>query len=273
MILKNNINSSLPIGIIDSGIGGLSVVKYIKNIIPNEQIIYFGDTKNMPYGNKHKKIIQYYSLNIIEFLIKKKCKAIIIACNSIASNALEAIKKKIPKNIILLDVISPIIKNYSFINFKKLGIIATKATIKSNIFFNNIKKRNLNLKIIQISAPLLASIIENGSSERIINKYINYYLGNKKLKKIDSLILACTHYNIIKKQIYNYYNNKIKLIDSTKIISKQIYEKLKELNLLSKKVQKKDIFYVSKLTNNFIKTINIFFGEKKIIPINIFNYK
>lgn len=266
------INSSLPIGIIDSGIGGLTIAKYIKDIIPNEQIIYFGDTKYMPYGNKNKKIIQYHSLNIIDFLIKKKCKSIVIACNSISSNALSEIKQKIPKNIILFDVISPIVNNYSFFNLKKLGIIGTKATIESNIFFN-IKKRNPKLEIIQIATPLLATIIEKGYSKNRINNYLRYNLGNKKLKGIDALILACTHYNIIEKEIKNYYNNKIKLINSTKILSQEIYKKLKSYNILSKKIIKKDIFYVSMLTNNFIKQINLFFTTNKIIPINILNKK
>lgn len=269
-ILNQNINNSLPIGILDSGIGGLIIAKYIKNIMPNEQIIYFGDTKNMPYGNKEKKIIQYFSIQIIKFLIKKKCKAIVIACNSISSNSLEEIKKIFSKNIIIFDVISPIIKNYSFLNFKKLGIIATNATIQSNIFFN-IKKKYKKLKIIQISAPLLASIIEKGSYNNVINNYLSYYLGNKKLQGIDSLILACTHYNIIKKEINNYYNNKIELIDSTKILSDEIYKKLKKNKLLSTKNIKKDIFYASILTNNFIKNVNIFFGKSKILYKNILN--
>lgn len=268
MILKNNKKSSFPIGIIDSGIGGLTIAKYIKNIMPNEQIIYFGDTKNMPYGNKNKKLIQYYSLNIINFLLKKQCKAIVIACNSIASTSLLEIIKQIPKNIILFDVISPIIKNYSFFNLKKLGILATEATIKSNIFFN-IEKKNTNLKIIQISAPLLATIIEKGDYNKYINNYLNDYLGNIKLKGIDALILGCTHYNLIEKEIKNYYNNKIVLINSTKILSEEIYNKLKIFKLLSKKNIEKDIFYVSMLTNNFVKKINIFFGKKKIIHINI----
>lgn len=268
MLLKNNnINASLPIGILDSGVGGLTIAKYIKYIIPNEQIIYFGDTKNMPYGNKDKNLIQYYSLKIIKFLIQQKCKAIVIACNSIASNSLEIIQEIIPQNIILFDVISPIIHTYSFINIKQLGIIATEATINSNIFFS-IKKKNPNIEIIPIGIPLLATMIEKNNSKKKIINYLKYYLDNKNLKDIDALLLACTHYYIMKNEIYNYYNNKIKLIDSRKLLAQQIYHELKKLQLLSPITIKKDIFYVSMLTNNFIEKINIFFKEKNIILVN-----
>lgn len=271
MILKNNnINSSLPIGIIDSGVGGLTIAKYLKSIIPNEQIIYFGDTKNMPYGNKDKNMIQYYSLKIINFLIQQKCKAIVIACNSIASNSLQVIRQNLPQNVILFDVISPIIQTYSFINIKKLGIIATEATINSNIFFS-IKNKNPNIEIIPIAIPLLATMIEKKSSKKNIINYLKDYLGNKKLKNIDSLLLACTHYYIIKNEIFDYYNNKIQLIDSRKLLVTQIYHELNKFELLSKVTIKKDIFYVSMLTNNFIEKINIFFKEKNIILVNSFD--
>lgn len=266
-------NLSQPIGIFDSGIGGLTIVKNIKKLIPNEQIIYFGDIKYMPYGNKSKYFIEDRTKSIINFFIKKNCKSIIIACNSITSNTFYIIKNIIPNNIKIFNVIDPIIDKKLYNNYKKIGIIATSVTVKSNIYRKKLQKIIPNLEIVQIATPLLALIIEKGiyKNNKILNKILNFYLKNNKLENIDALILACTHYHIIDNEIKKFFNHKIYLLDITNIIAYKIYKHLKYFNFLSKKKSKKiDIFYASILTKNFIDNVKFFCGEKnKIMHLNI----
>ena len=132
-------NAEDPIGIFDSGIGGLTVAHAITKILPNEKIVYFGDTQHLPYGNKSPKKINYYSAKIVDFLFKKKCKAIIIACNTVSSIALKKLEKKTKNRCVLFNVIDPVVK-YVSTNFtiKNIGVIGTPVTIASNIY----KKKN-----------------------------------------------------------------------------------------------------------------------------------
>lgn len=259
-----------PIGIFDSGIGGLLIVKEMKKQMPYENFIYFGDTKNMPYGNKSKNFIIEHSIKLVTFLYKKKCKALLIACNSITSNALDIIIKKFRKKILIFNVIDPIIKKDIFLSSKKIGILATPATVKSNFYIKNIKKHSKNLDIIQVSAPLLAYFIEKNIKFKNIKNYvIKNYL--EKLGSIDTLILACTHYLFIKEEIKNYYyNKKVRLIDIQKIVTKEIKNNLYKNELLSFNIKRIKyssslIFYNSKISSSFKKIVYNLFGKKVLI--------
>ena len=151
--MKNN----NPIGIFDSGIGGLTIARAIKRKLPNESLIYFGDTQHLPYGDKSSKSIVFFSEQIINFLRTKKCKAIIVACNS-ASSYLPISADC--QNI--FNVIDPVIKYLKKFKKLKIGIIGTKATISSKVYFNKIKSLNRELSVEQMSTPLLVPMIEEG---------------------------------------------------------------------------------------------------------------
>ena len=131
-----------PIGVFDSGIGGLTVVKALKKYMPHEQIIYYGDTAHFPFGDKSPELIYKYSKKIVEFLVSKGCKAIVVACNSASSNALIDLKKIIPSHIEIFDVIGPFVDYFEGKNYQKVGLIATRATINSNAYLNLIKKKS-----------------------------------------------------------------------------------------------------------------------------------
>ncbi|AGD98289.1 glutamate racemase [Blattabacterium sp. (Blatta orientalis) str. Tarazona] len=264
-----------PIGIFDSGIGGLLIAKEIKNYMPNECIIYFGDTKNMPYGNKSKEFIRNHSMKIASFLYEKKCKAIVIACNSIVSNALDVIQKKFLKKILIFNVIEPIVKNKVLISSKRIGIMATPATIRSNFYQKNIKKYCPNLDIVQISMPLLATIIENGFEKKKINYLIKNYLNHFKSIEIDTLLLACTHYLFLKKEIDNFFREKVRIIDIQKIVVQEIKKKLYENNLLClhSTWNNNPIFYTSSSISPFFnEQIKILFGKETLVKRHLFNF-
>ncbi|WP_185871851.1 glutamate racemase [Blattabacterium cuenoti] len=262
-----------PIGIFDSGIGGLLIAKEMKIQMPNEDFIYFGDTKNMPYGEKSKEFIRGNSINIASFLYKKKCKALVIACNSIASNALDLIQKKFHRKILIFNVIDPVAKNTIFLSYKRIGIIATPATIHSNYYTKKIKKHYHHLDVVQIPTPLLAPIIENGWEIKKINSIVKNYLN--RLRSIDAILLACTHYLFLKKEIENFYHGEVHLIDIQKIVVKEIKEKLSEKKLLClyPTYNKFPIFYTSSpIPFFFKKKVRILFGKKVFFKTHIFNY-
>ena len=254
--------SSNPIGIFDSGIGGLTIANAIKEKLPNENIIYFGDTKHLPYGEKSETAIRDYSLKIAKYLEKKKCKIIIIACNSASSVAFDHISKEI-SSIPIYNVIDPVVNTLcdKFEN-KKIGVIGTKATINSGIYQEKIKNKTSS-KVFSLDTPLLAPMIEEGFfNQEISMSIIKKYLDNKLIKNIDTLILACTHYPLIKKQITEYYNNKVKVIDSSSITADYIKAELQKKKITNKHIKTNYKFIVSNLTESFSKSATYFFREK-----------
>ncbi|WP_185856378.1 glutamate racemase [Blattabacterium cuenoti] len=256
-----------PIGIFDSGIGGLLIAKEIKIHMPNEYIIYFGDNANMPYGEKSKEFIKKCSMKIAYFLYKKNCKAIVIACNTMVTNSLDIIQKEFCKKILIFNVVEPVIK--TLVSSKKVGLMATPATIRSNFFKKEIEKyfHHLNLDLIQIETPLLAPIIENGLDKKKINSVIESYL--KHLQSIDTLLLACTHYLFFKHEIDSFYHGKVRVIDVQKIVVQYIQKKLHENNLLSIHSTKNPIFYTSSSASSFFqKQVKLIFGKEVFFKQN-----
>jgi glutamate racemase len=253
--------SENPIGIFDSGIGGLTIAHAIKNKLPNESLIYFGDTKHLPYGEKSEQAIKDYSLKIAEFLKKNNCKAIIIACNSASSTAYNHIKKNI-NSIPIYNVIDPIVSFISKKYFnKKVGVIGTKATIQSGIYKNKLLEKNSSLSVASLETPLLAPMIEEGFfNQEISSTIIKNYLNDKKLDKIDILVLACTHYPLIQNEIISFYN-KIDVIDSSKIIADYIHEELSKSKILNQANKARFNFIISNFTESFSNSANVFFKE------------
>lgn len=257
-------HATQPIGIFDSGVGGLTVAKEIKRLLPHENIIYFGDTKHLPYGDKSKETIVGYSVKIAQFLLDMNCKAIVIACNTATGNALKEIKDVVGHQAFLFDVISPVAEKVAYGLNQSVGVIATKATVNSGVYKKSIHKHNQSIKVHQLATPLLVPIIEEGLSKHPISKLvIEHYLLNSKLKNIDSLILGCTHYPLLVNEVKQFYQNKVQIIDSPKLVAHHVKAILESKNKLnSEKNQAYYHFYLSDLSKNFQKTTKKFFGNK-----------
>ncbi|MCC6251951.1 MAG: glutamate racemase [Bacteroidia bacterium] len=262
--------SKSPIGIFDSGIGGLTVARAINKIMPNEQLIYFGDTAHFPYGEKSPDSIKYYALRISDFLLKQNCKMIVIACNTASSVAYQTVKNQAGNKALVVSVIEPVVNNVAN-QYKqgKIGVIATKGTIKSDIYNKRLKELNTSLQVSSVATPLLAPMIEEGFYNNNISRtVINSYLLKPKLKNIDALILACTHYPLIRPEIEEYYKQKVKIIDSAEIVAEHVYALLKEHRLLNKDQGEKSKFYVSDYTDSFAKSTKIFYNNKIKLQYN-----
>lgn len=267
-ILKAN----QPIGIFDSGIGGLTVAKAVVEQLPGESIIYFGDTAHLPYGDKSAKTIQSYANRIVDFLLEHKVKLILIACNSASAAAYDLLKDYVGDRAILLNVIDPVV-DFLGINCrdKCVGLIGTKLTVSSQSYQQKIAKLAKQIDLRALPTPLLVPIIEEGFFEHeLIDLALAEYLAHSTLQDIDALILGCTHYSIIKKNITNFYKNKIEIIDAAKIVASFVKTKLTSKDLLSS-AKPAHHFYVSDYTESFAKGARLFFGEDiKVELKNIF---
>jgi glutamate racemase len=262
-----------PIGIFDSGVGGLTVAHAIKQILPGESIIYFGDTAHLPYGDKSAEAIKFYSQRITEFLLDYNSKVVLVACNSASASAFDSLKKDFQEKTILLDVIDPVVDYLSSRNFKKIGVIGTKRTISSGTYEKKLKDKAPSTKVVSMATPLFVPMIEEGFIfDDISNAIIRTYLSNESLAGIEALILGCTHYPIIRNQISKFFNFNIEVIDSARIVSIILRDILDKKNLLNDSGTAKDQFFISDYTKYFEKIAKMFFeGEINLKKADIWS--
>ncbi len=251
-----------PIGIFDSGIGGLTVANAIHRYLPEERLIYFGDTVHLPYGDKSADAIRYYSLKISKFLLEQHCKMIVIACNSASSAAYDMLLDFFEGKALFVNVVDPLVNAVISRGYQNVGVIATKATINSSIYRNKIKSLNQKIRVNQLATPLLAPMIEEGFYSGSISKsVIENYLSHPDLRDIDALLLACTHYPLIREEIDAFYSGRVAILDSTDVVKDEVVRILSEENLLCSKRNAADTFFVSDFTNSFEETAKNFYGE------------
>jgi len=269
------------IGVFDSGIGGLTVVKKIFEILPEYQILYFGDTARTPYGNRGAEVIKRYSLEAINFLIKKGAKIIIIACNTVSSVAYDFLKQKI--KISLFEVVTPAVEKAIEITLKnpkypkravkRIGVIGTRATIDSKIYKKLIENKTTKIKVFQKAAPLLVPLIEEGWLKRMETKRIvKKYLYPLKFAQIDTLILACTHYPIIKNLIKIKIGKRVNIVDSGEEVVYKLKKYLESNSAVAKELIKgnQHKFFVSDLTSHNQQIANYWLQRKiKLEKINL----
>lgn len=253
-----------PIGIFDSGIGGLTVVKEIIQALPNEDIVYFGDTARVPYGNKSAQTIIGFSVENVKFLLKFGVKLIIVACNTSSSLALPALRTKF--KLPILGVISSAVRKAVKISPKgRIGIIATRATVKSRCYQREIKKIERRTKAFVQACPLFVPLVEEGwTNERITLEVAQRYLAPLLKKDIDTLILGCTHYPLLKNVLRKTVGKRIKFVDSAEELTEEVKTQLRQKGLTADKRRKgRCRFYVSDEPIHFQK-VGRRFLEKRI---------
>jgi len=254
-----------PIGMFDSGVGGLTVAHAIKQVLPAENLIYFGDTAHLPYGDKSAESVTYYSRKISDFLLEKNCKVVLVACNTASATAFDSLAGHIGDQAHLINVIDPVVEYVKQNNgFNKIGVIGTKGTINSGTYEKKLNQSLPDTGVISLATPLFVPMIEEGFIfDDISNAIIRSYLSNPILEDIDALILGCTHYPIIKNQISKFFNFNIDVLDSARIVANTLKELLEKNNLERKGAGGEDQFFVSDYTTYFEKVSKVFF-EKSI---------
>ena len=244
-----------PIGIFDSGIGGISILEKLKQLLPNENFIYLADNQNCPYGSKSKKEIISLSKKNCEKLIELNCKIIIIACNTSTTNSIKKLREIIAIPIIGIEPgLKPAIH---YTKTKNIGILATEKTLGSKLFFETLNQNRIDdIHIHEQIGYELVNLIEEGShSKQNLYKILEKYLVPMINKKIDCLLLGCTHYNHIKDIIEEIIPEDIKIVDTIAPVNKRVLNILKSNNILNKSTNKRTIkiFYNGKkLSNNYL---------------------
>lgn len=233
---------SAPIGIFDSGVGGLTVYKEIRKNFPNEDIVYFGDTARVPYGPKSKNTVIDYSIQNARFLMQLGVKIIVIACNTSSAVALETLNSIL--DIPVLGVIEPGAENaVEKTKNGRIGVIGTEGTIRSKAYTSAIKNLNPNIEVFEKPCPLFVSLAEEGWHKHNVSKQIaEIYLSDLLEKKIDTLVLGCTHYPILKNIINEVCGDNINLVDSSQAIQFHLKKIIAEKQM---PVIGSDYFFVS----------------------------
>jgi glutamate racemase len=248
------------IGIFDSGVGGLTVVKEIKKLLPEIPITYFGDTARLPYGNKSAETIQRYSDEIVDFLKTKNCRVIVVACNTASALAADWLRKKYP-DLQIYDVVSSGARAVAeSTKNKKVGVIGTKATIGSGIYEKKIAEIDPEIQVFAKACPLFVPLVEEDWIRRPETKKIaRTYLRELKLEKVDTLLLGCTHYPLLENIISGVMGRRTKVIAS----GEKLAEKLKgDQGNLENMGKRGDEYFVSDLTEHFERLAEKILGKK-----------
>ncbi|MDO8570140.1 MAG: glutamate racemase [Candidatus Daviesbacteria bacterium] len=262
-------NKNSPIGIFDSGVGGLTVVKEILQELPHESLIYLGDTARVPYGTRGKEVITKFALEMANYLLKHNVKILVVACNTISATCLNEIQTL--SSVPVLGVIdSAVDEALKATKIKHIGVIGTRATISSGVYEDKIKKIDSQIKVSSASCPLLVPLVEEGFTSCLATKLIvQDYLNKLPLKDIDpdsigidTLILGCTHYPLLQDIIQDVAGQKITLIDSAKPLAKNLRKILEEKNLLRENKKPNYEFYITDAPERAKEIAENFFGKK-----------
>jgi glutamate racemase len=258
------------IGVFDSGVGGLTVVKELIRQLPQEDIIYFGDTARVPYGIKSKETVIRFSIENILFLLKQEVKLICIACNTVSSVALPVIKNHF--RVPVVGVITPGVREavYATQN-KRIGVIGTRSTIKSRTYEREIKQLDPSVKVLAVACPLFVPFVEEGwTQEKVVQDVAKVYLKPLKDARVDTVILGCTHYPLLKPVLKQVLGKQTRLIDSAKRVAMEVKKILAQEGMLNKGRRGRYKFYVSDNPEGFSELAKRFLGKSvhNVVRVN-----
>jgi glutamate racemase len=257
------VSRSNPIGVFDSGIGGLTVVRALMERMPLENMIYFGDTARVPYGLKSVETISGYATQITEFLLQKKVKLLVVACNTMSSVALQVIEDLSP--VPVLDVVDAGARSaVAETHTKYVGVIGTPATINSNAYARAIKRYDPEIRIFSQPCPLFVPLVEEGWLDHKVTRITaEEYLEPFLAKDVDTLVLGCTHYPLLKPLLKEVLGDKIRLVDSAHAITEQAGELLTRYNLRNNQQKPPEYrFYVTDVPIRFQEIGERFLGRR-----------
>ncbi len=252
-----------PIGVFDSGIGGLTVVRALLEHLPNENIVYFGDTARVPYGTKSAQVVREYTLDDTEFLLSKNVKMIVVACNTVSAVALDVVQKH--AHMPVTGVIVPGAESArSSTKNKRVGIIGTVGTIDSNAYRNELQRLDSSIRTYSKACPLFVPLVEEGWLDLKATELIaGEYLFPLTVEKIDTLILGCTHYPLLKNVIQKVTKGTVTLIDSGEATAATVAAMLDTHDMRNTSTKSPNIqFFVSDAPEKFTSVGELFLGRK-----------
>jgi len=259
-----------PIGFFDSGVGGLTCVRALQKLLPNERVVFFGDTARTPYGSKSPETIKRFSFQIVDYLMQYDVKMIVIACNTISATCLDALRERYPQ-VPIVGIIEPIANKIvaEVMEDVEIGVIATKATVKSGVYEKLIRPRNEHVKLYSKACPVLVPLIEEGIVDNEImdltlKHYLDDFIRDNHLKK---LVLGCTHYPFLKKNFGRIYPE-IDLLNPSKEVIYEVERILRERDMLADEHNSAEhLCYASDLSENFHNVVARVFEDDREVKL------
>ena len=263
-------HKKFSIGVFDSGFGGLEILGKIVKELPEYSYIYLGDTARTPYGSRSQEVVYNFTKQAVDFLLKKECQLVILACNTASSEALQKIQKTYlpkyyPERRVLGVIIPASEKAVEITKNNRIGVIGTEGTVNSRAFERELKKINPKVKVFQKACPLLVPIIEAGeekspAADLILKNYLNPLIR----RKIDTLILGCTHYGLLENKIKKIAGNRIKIVTEGRVVAEKLRDYFKRHPVTERKITNKNNvkFLTTDLTDKFRVLGSKFFGKK-----------
>lgn len=251
-----------PIGFFDSGLGGLTSVMALKKKLPEERVIYYGDTARTPYGSKHPYTIRKFSLQIVDYLVSQNVKMIVIACNTVTAMALDMLRDRYP-DIPIIGVIEPTARRVAYEGRSGVGIIGTKMTIASDVYAKKIKSFDDTIETFSLACPAIVPLVEEGIVDNeIMDLVIRHYMDRFVVDNdFDRLILGCTHYPLVSENIKRLYP-KLSLISSSSEVIVEAESILRARDAFAVKSELSDRYFASDLSENFVKMIDRLLGDE-----------
>jgi len=255
-------NKDSAIGVFDSGIGGLTVLHQIIETLPKENTVYLGDTARAPYGTKSVETVLRYSFENSQFLVDKGVKIVVVACNTSTAIALSRLQEQL--TIPVVGVIEPGVRRaVNSTKNKRVGVIGTEATIESGAYTRALKAADQKIEVYSRACPLFVPLVEEGWTDNaVVEMTVKGYLGSFKQSGIDTLILGCTHYPLLKKAIRKFMGNRVRLVDSAEETAKEVELALRKGLLARKAGRGAHSFFVTDAPDRFVKVGQRFLGEK-----------
>jgi glutamate racemase len=255
-------NKDSAIGLFDSGIGGLTVLQKIIELLPKENTVYLGDTARAPYGTKSVETVLRFSFENSEFLVERDVKLVVVACNTSTAIALDLLKSSL--EVPVIGVIEPGVKKaLEKSRNRKIGVIGTEATIQSGAYTRALRAKDVKVEVYSRACPLFVPLVEEGWTDNdVVEMTVKAYLGSLKQSGIDTLILGCTHYPLLKKAIRKFMGDALYLVDSAEEIANEASAVLKKESLARKNGKGVHSFFVTDAADRFVKVGQRFLGEK-----------
>ena len=254
-----------PIGVFDSGLGGLTAVRELRQLLPSENIIYFGDTARVPYGGRSAEILLKYARQDVRFLRSHDIKAILVACGTVSTTALPQLRQE--SDIPILGVVEPACRRAAAVTRnRRVGLIATAASVRSGAYQRSLRQLDPDIAVTAKACPLFVPLVENGRFRRgdvVIETVAREYLEPLRREGLDTLILGCTHYPLIKSIIGEFMGRNVVLVDPAKTAAHHLERILSERGLKADHPAGQAHFYVSDAPDGFVQTADLFLGEYK----------
>ena len=252
-----------PIGVFDSGLGGLTALRELRKLLPGEDLIYFGDTGRVPYGGRGRETILRYARQDVKFLRSFDLKAVVVACGTVSANALTELKAE--NDLPIFGVVAPAARAaVEATRNKRVGLIGTAASIRSGAYEEEMARMDPEIRVTALACPLFVPLVENGRfrpGDTVVELVVEEYLEAMKENGVDTLVLGCTHYPLLSQVIGNFMGPGVTLIDSGAACADRAGEWLKEHDLLAGREEGSCRYFVSDSTQDFARLASIFLGE------------